>query len=291
MDTFDFAGNADFQAFLDRVDNFDPNDTAMRSRLQRKWYAKHEASSTGSAPPRQSQPAPRAASASSAPNTAPPVTSGRGAMISLIIMGLQVATVVLTLLSVLGFISGGFGFAVRAAFACQTVMWAAMLYRDTGSSFSLSTAFLEIAFRQDAAHYLVYCFMFLSAGSGFLPLVPLSIYSFFNSIVPMSQRYPAYFSRIAARVEPLRGPALAAAVQLEVLLLPYLIISIFLGGSFITPFGHFQFLKFRYMLSGYSRIVIDKFVRQLDGLMSRVPVVSPYYFKVRNWLALPAGPQ
>ena len=41
------------------------------------------------------------------------------------------------------------------------------------------------------------------------------------------------------------------------------------------------------MFSATTQVLINMFVGKLDGLMAQVPVVSRYYFIVRNWLALP----
>merc|ERR1711924_340174 len=143
-------------------------------------------------------------------------------------------------------------------------MWAAMLYRDLGSRFSFSTAFAEIAFQNDASHYCVYAFMFAASYQGLLPLLPLAIYSFFNCVRPLGQMYPAYLGKLAAWAGPIQPRAMALAVQVEVLLEPYLVLMIFLGGSFIAPFGHYQFLKFRYMFSAHTRYLIDSYVGRID---------------------------
>jgi hypothetical protein len=115
-----------------------------------------------------------------------------------------------------------------------------------------------------------------------LPMIPLFIYSLFNAIASWGRLVPSLL-----RLEPYRGIALKYAVQFEVLLLPLLVVSAFLGGSWIAILGHYNFLKFRYMFSHITRSVVDAVLLMIDSKITAVPFIANYYFMLRRWLALP----
>ncbi len=176
--------------------------------------------------------------------------------------------------------------ASQGAFLLQVALWGLMLYRQMAPHFALSGEFAARCFQTDAAHYAVYSLLFWAVSDSIFPLIPLLIYSFFNCIGSLSSLRPL-LQRLSVVTFPFRERALSVAVQLEVFLLPLLVVMAFTGGSWIAILGHYQFLKFRYMFSAHTRAVVDTVMTAVDGGISQVPVVARYYFLVRNWIAPP----
>ena len=197
---------------------------------------------------------------------------------------LQVASIALAILYFLGGLFGSFGFALKLSLALQVALWLILLNQQVGLSrnFSFTAEFAARCFENDAAHYAVYSLLFFSVAESIFPLIPLLCYSFFNAAASLSRFVP-----VIGSVLPHRGIALQYAVRFEVLLLPMLIVSAFFGGSWIAILGHYNFLKFRYMFSAFTRAVVDALLAFLDLKISGIQLIAPYYFMIRRWLALP----
>ena len=283
MDKFDFAGNADFQAYLKRVDL----DATSLDKVKQKWFQKTfpaASTSSSSSPSSSSSSAPRPsappASSRSAPSSSAPPSGGRVDAI----VGLQAASLVLSVLFLGSVVVPALSGALRLAFLAQVALWLLVLRRQVGGQFALSAEFAAQCFQRDAAHYAVYSLLFWGVADSLLPLLPLLVYSFFNCITVLAPLHPL-LARLTSLSHPHRERALSMAVQLEVLLLPLLVVFVFMGGSLLAVFGHYNFLKFRYMFSATTRAVVDYYVGIVDSKIVAVPFVSKYYFMVRNWLA------
>ncbi len=179
---------------------------------------------------------------------------------------------------------------LQFAYLAQLALWTLTLVRQLGGGFSLSAEFVARCFQNDAAHYAIYSLLFWATSDSLYPLVPLLIYSFFNSISTLSALHPL-LHRVYTATYQYREKALAAAVQFEVFLLPYLIVNALFGGSWIAIMGYYYFLKFRYMFSANTRAVVTAIVGTMDAKVQAVPAIARYYFMVRNWFAAPLPQQ
>jgi hypothetical protein len=179
---------------------------------------------------------------------------------------------------------------LQLAYLAQIAVWTMLLYRQVGRGFSFSGEFVARCFQNDASHYAIYSLLFWGTSDSLYPLTPLLIYSFFNAIPTLALLHPL-LQRVNAATYQYRERALSAAVQMEVFLLPYLIVNALFGGSWIAIPGHYYFLKFRFMFSAHTRAVVTTIVAAIDSKVLAVPAVAQYYFRVRNWFATPMGHQ
>ena len=193
MEGFDFDNNAEFQAYLKRIDL----EVTSLDAVKRKWYQKtfggagsgssSSSSARSSASSSSSSSSSSASSSSSRPAASTPFRFGAVD----ILVWLQTASIVLTLLNFFGGIFGLFASGLKLALLLQLCVWLLILYREVGRSFSFSAEFAARAFQQDAAHYAVYSLLFFSVGENVITMVPLAIYSFFNSLVTWTRFFPA----------------------------------------------------------------------------------------------------
>lgn len=168
----------------------------------------------------------------------------------------------------------------------QLGVWGISLYTNHGFP-QFNSAWAMRAFSDESMHYFLYVLMFISGSPVSVALIPLLTLSLFQSLKELIQYSPSVIAPYLRKVLTYEQKASLFVVKIEVLLLPLLLFLIIVNRnvSVIILFGYYQFLKFRYAVNYNTQNQVHAYMSVLDGWISKVPAISGYYFKARNWLA------
>ncbi len=189
------------------------------------------------------------------------------------------------------YIVGGFGVAYRLAMLGAVAASAAEVYalmlRNGNNAGALAQA-------EEAPYaFLAVALYLMPATASVLPAIMLraltSVVSWARSSAQL-RGHPTYRTHVAPALETLakyQGAALQAAAGLEVLVLPWLIVTVWRTGMFL-PLCYALFLRLQYVVSPRTRLA----VASLDDSLTRVtahpscpPGVRAFYANARTQLA------
>ncbi|KAJ3193730.1 hypothetical protein HK101_004274 [Irineochytrium annulatum] len=156
------------------------------------------------------------------------------------------------------------------AFYGTILSYGIILYKAHGVP-QISRAYLERVMMDENTQYLILALIWLTSKPVWIVLIPFATFSLFHSLnYTRSELLPKLFppssalhATISQRVAPAilafsqnyQGRSLRLIAYVEVWgILPYLIISVFIGGvSLLTPFIYVHFLRFRFFFSPLTR--------------------------------------
>jgi hypothetical protein len=185
-----------FPRYLQRVE---VTDAASLNAAKYKWFRKVVDPSFNAPSPSYTPQHPASFSAQPPPQQRPlPSTPWIEAAKGNVWLYANVASMVAALLTALGVVLSDVLYHVmyRVAFAAQLVVWT-INFSASAPRFQASKEYLLAVFANDSAHYMFYSLLFLFSAPTIICLAPLMIYSFFNSIPMIEQRFAVQSAQLA----------------------------------------------------------------------------------------------
>jgi len=181
----------------------------------------------------------------------------------------------------------------RAMFAAA-VTYGVSLYKAVGMP-TFSREWAQRATTNDNSHYLLITLVMANSFPVTLMLIPVTIYSFFQTIFyvrNLLQDIGSPFSRTVIgyidKAETYWTRALLFGAQFEVMVMITLILNLFTGQvDLLLMLAYYNFLKYRYIFSSNTRLVMGLFASKLDSLFhhpSCPAVLGNVWDRIRAWL-------
>lgn len=118
-----------------------------------------------------------------------------------------------------------------------------------------SRAFFSELFLEDSAHYLLYCFIFVTLSPMTMALIPIMLYAFLHALnfaIKSATEFGYSNSSLVSKANQLKlqhtSNILSTIACAEIFVFPIIIVMIFMGkANFFVPFVYYRFLTLRYL--------------------------------------------
>lgn len=286
---YDFESDEAWKLYKDNI-MIPPgaNETAIINKFKQKYYQRKidpDYVITESTPSERSANSTNASTTSPPPSTstsntsaprsaqAPPFSIARFASLEGLWFGANIFLLVNVISHLLTYGSLTSHECYRRAMLAAAVTYALALYKAVGFP-KFSREWAQRAMVNDNSHYLFITFVLANSLPLTLVLIPITIYSFYQTIFYLRnllQEVGTPFSRTVIgyieKAETYWTRALLFAAQFEVMVSVTLLLNAFTGHvDLLLMLAYYNFLKYRYIFSSNTRLVMGLFGTKLDSV-------------------------